>query len=370
MPLSQVDPVNYRQLLSEKAGWVSKLLEPFSPPPPQIFASQATGYRMRAEFRIWHEGDDLNYVMFRRDDPKTPVTISDFPIADERIQRLMPILREKLQCNATLRRKLFQVEFMTTLAGDALVTLVYHRKLDQDWQAAAETLATELQPGLPDIAIVGRSRKQKLIIGRDYVRETLPINGIDYRYLQYEQAFTQPNGRLNIQMIEWACQHASGLEGDLLELYCGNGNFTLPLSRQFDNVIATELSKTATRAARHNLEQNNVGNVEMIRLSAEEVTQALTGVRTFRRLADLPKPLDEYNLRTIFVDPPRAGLDPHTVQMAASFPSIIYISCNPQTLIQNLEQLCKTHQIKSFALFDQFPYTDHMESGIFLQRDD
>ena len=113
---------------------------------------------------------------------------------------------------------------------------------------------------------------------------------------------------------------------------------------------------------------NSIENIQMIRLSAEEVTQAMNGVREFRRLAELPKPLKQFDLRTIFVDPPRAGLDPHTVEMAADFQAIIYISCNPQTLAENLLQLCKTHRITQFALFDQFPYTDNMECGVFLEE--
>ncbi len=155
--------------------------------------------------------------------------------------------------------------------------------------------------------------------------------------------------------------------GDLLELYCGNGNFTLPLSRHFDRVIATELSKTSIRAARENIAANQIDNIEMIRLSAEEVTQALNGEREFRRLADLPQPLADYDLRTLFVDPPRAGLDDGTVQMAARFPRLLYISCNPVTLAQNLTDLDATHRIEQFALFDQFPYTDHMECGALLR---
>ena len=363
MPLSRVNPAQYQTLLRQKVTAVSTLLAPFSPPAPQVYCSQPSGFRMRAEFRVWHEGNDLNYVMFRPGDPKTPIAIVDFPIADERIQQLMPVLREKLIEQDILRRKLFQVEFLTTLAGDTLVTLIYHRKLDQDWENTAATLAADLQ-----LSIVGRSRKQKLVVDRDFVWEELSINGHGYRYQQYEQAFTQPNGQLNICMIEWACACASKQSGDLLELYCGNGNFTLPLARHFGTVIATELSKTSIRAARENIRVNSIENIQMIRLSAEEVTQAMNGVREFRRLAELPKPLKQFDLRTIFVDPPRAGLDQHTVQMAADFQAIIYVSCNPQTLAENLRQLCKTHRITQFALFDQFPYTDHMECGIFLEE--
>lgn len=362
MPLSNVKPDQYQQLLDDKSARVSALLQPFAPPPATVYPSRTTGFRMRAEFRMWHDGDALNYVMFRRDAPKTPVTITEFPIACERIQQLMPVLRDILAGDSVLRHKLFQVEFLATLAGDTLVTLVYHRKLEQDWETAATTLAQRL-----DISLVGRSRKQKVVVGRTFVREVLPVEGVNYCYHQYEQAFTQPNAGLNIDMLEWSCARATSLAGDLLELYCGNGNFTLPFSRHFDNIIATELSKTSVRAARENLTDNNIDNVQIIRLSAEEVTQAMTGVRVFRRLGELPKPLAEYQLDTIFVDPPRAGLDEHTVNMAATFPAIIYISCNPQTLADNLKVLCQTHTIEDFAMFDQFPYTDHMECGVFLK---
>jgi tRNA (uracil-5-)-methyltransferase len=363
MPLSAVEPARYNELLAEKSASTAALIAPFAPPEAQVYASRPTGFRMRAEFRVWHEGDDLNYVMYRRDDPKTPIAIDSFPIAGETIQRLMPELLAKLKGNDTLRRRLFQVEFLSTLAGDALVTLIYHRKLDEAWEQQATALADTLQ-----VSVVGRSRKQKVVLSRDFVNEVLPVNGRDYQYRQYEQAFTQPNAELNIQMLEWACKHARGLGNDLLELYCGNGNFTLPLSQYFDNVIATELSKASTRAARENIASNRVSNIQMIRLAAEEVTQAMNGEREFRRLADMPQPLADYRLNTLFVDPPRAGLDPHTEKMAAAFDNIIYISCNPETLAVNLQHLCQTHDINAFAMFDQFPYTHHMECGVFLQR--
>jgi tRNA (uracil-5-)-methyltransferase len=363
MPLSAINPHNYDELLQEKCAEVDALLAPFSPPKAEIFPSVTTGYRMRAEFRLWHEGDEINYAMYRRDDPKTPIAIQHFPVACESIQTLMPQLLDQLKANTELRRKLFQVEFLSTLAGETLVTLIYHRKLDEQWETLARQLAGQLK-----ILIIGRSRKQKVIVERDYVRETLDIAGRAYHYRQYEQAFTQPNARVNIKMIEWALACAKPLGGDLLELYCGNGNFTLPLAGEFEQVIATELSKTSIRAARENLRENAIDNVEMIRLSAEEVTEALTGKRTFRRLADLPKLLTEYQLDTVFVDPPRAGLDEHTEQMVSRFDSILYISCNPVTLAKNLATLSQTHEIKRFALFDQFPYTHHMECGVFLQK--
>jgi tRNA (uracil-5-)-methyltransferase len=370
MPLSAFEPERYPELLVRKTAAVRELLAPWSPPEPEIYPSPPVAFRMRAEFRIWHEGDALDYVMFRRDDPRTPERVDAFPIACERIQRLMPHLRERLRGNTQLRRRLFQVEFLSTLAGDTLVTLVYHRRLEQAWEASAGELADRLceEGNLNELSLIGRSRGQKLVLGREFVQEVLPVAGESYRYRQYEQSFTQPNAAVNMRMLEWACARAADLGGDLLELFCGNGNFTLPLARHFDNVIATELSKSSIRAARENQQANRVGNVRMIRMAAAEVSQALRGERTFRRLAGLPRPLDGYRLDTLFVDPPRAGLDTQTLAMAATFPAVIYVSCNPQTLARDLRQLSQTHRVAHFALFDQFPYTEHMECGLLLLR--
>ncbi len=68
------------------------------------------------------------------------------------------------------------------------------------------------------------------------------------------------------------------------------------------------------------------------------------------------------------MDPPRAGLDPATVQLIAEFDACVYISCNPDTLHDNLKVAVKTHDIKRFAVFDQFPYTHHLECGVYLVK--
>ena len=363
MPLSAIQPERYDALLDSKLTEVAPRFAPFFAGKPKVVRSSPSGFRLRAEFRIWHESDDLNYVMFRRGAPKQPIPIEHFPIASPKIQQLMPRLLERLRSSGSLRKKLFQVEFLSTLEGDTAITLIYHRALDGDWEAAARSLSETL-----DVSIIGRSRKQKIVVGRDWVQETLNCNGRQYRYQQPEQAFTQPNARVNEQMLDWACEQAAGIGGDLLELYCGIGNFTLPLATHFDHVIATELSKVATRAAEQNRQTNHIDNVEFARLSAEEMAEAMDGVRPFRRLANLRQPLTDYALRSLFVDPPRAGLDPATLSLAKRFDNVFYISCNPDTLLENLATLNSTHEVHALAFFDQFPYTHHLECGVILQK--
>ncbi len=355
------DAAAYAAQLDEKTARLRELLAPFSAPEPQVFASPRQHYRLRAEFRLWREDGQRHYAMFTPGDKYTPILLDDMPIASTQINALMPQLKAAWQANEALSHKLFQVEFLTTLSGDALITLCYHRPLDAAWQQAAEQLATELK-----VSIVGRSRGKRMVIGRDYVQESLHVAGRDFSYRQPEGAFTQPNGQVCQQMLNWAYDALGERQDDLLELYCGNGNFTLPLSTRVRKVLATEISKSSVNAALANLADNAIDNIELVRLSAEELTVALNGVRPFRRLAHIDLP--SYDFGTVFVDPPRAGMDPDTCELTRRFDRILYISCNPETLAQNIAQLHDTHRITRCALFDQFPWTHHMESGVLLER--
>ncbi|HCK30003.1 MAG TPA: tRNA (uridine(54)-C5)-methyltransferase TrmA, partial [Acinetobacter ursingii] len=248
------------------------------------------------------------------------------------------------------------------LSSEMLVTLIYHRKLDAEWETAAKSLAEKL-----NIKIMGRSRGQKVIIGEDYVVEQLNVHGRTFKYKQIESSFTQPNAHVCQKMLTWACDVVKGSNQDLLELYCGNGNFTLPLSLHFRRVLATELAKSSVYAAQWNIEQNQIENIQIARLSAEEFTQAYQGEREFRRLQEANIDIQSYEFDTIFVDPPRAGIDDETLKLLTGFKRILYISCNPDTLYDNLKTLSKTHRITRFALFDQFPFTHHVESGVLLE---
>ncbi|WP_236235330.1 tRNA (uridine(54)-C5)-methyltransferase TrmA [Pseudomonas faucium] len=355
------DPSAYDAQLQAKVARLRDLLAPFGAPEPAVFDSPREHYRLRAEFRLWREDGQRHYAMFAPGDKHKAILIDEFPIASERINQLMPRLKAAWQASEALSNRLFQVEFLTTLAGDAMVTLCYHRPLDEAWEVAARELADTL-----GVSLIGRSKGKRLVIGRDYAVEKLDIAGRVFSYRQPEGAFTQPNGAVNQKMLSWAFEAIGERDDDLLELYCGNGNFTLPLATRVRQVLATEISKTSVNAALSNLDENAVANVRLVRLSAEELTQALNEVRPFRRLEGID--LKSYDFGTVFVDPPRAGMDPDTCELTRRFERILYISCNPETLAQNIAQLQDTHRIERCALFDQFPYTHHMESGVLLVR--
>ena len=356
-----INPAEYDTQLEEKKARLNSLFAEFTPPTLEVYDSARSHYRLRAEFRLWHEGDRCYYAMFEPGNRKKAYEVREFNIASKLINDLMQCLLAEIHTSEMLRRRLFQVEFLTTLSGDALITLIYHKKLDDQWEAEARALQERL--GFP---IVGRSRKQKLVLERDYVTEVLNVDGNSFSYRQIEGGFTQPNGEVNQKMLSWARDASEGIGGDLLELYCGNGNFSIALAGKFDRVLATEISKTSVNAAQVNIADNQIDNLIIARLSSEEFVQALRGERKFTRLEGVD--LSSYDFRTVLVDPPRAGLDDESVKQVAGYDNIIYISCNPDTLHANLSELCQTHDIVRFAMFDQFPYTHHIETGVVLKR--
>jgi tRNA (uracil-5-)-methyltransferase len=355
----------YEAQLAEKVVRLQSLMSPFSAPLPEVFRSPVSHYRMRAEFRIWHDGDDLYHIIFDQQ-TKSRIRVDSFPAASELINQLMSVMIEAVRDNKTLRHKLFQIDYLSTLSNQAIVTLLYHKRLDAEWQEEATRLRDALRAQNLNVQIIGRATKTKIELDQDFVDELLPVGGQEMIYRQVENSFTQPNAAMNIQMLEWALDVTRGSKGDLLELYCGNGNFSLALARNFDRVLATEIAKPSVAAAQYNIAANQIDNVQIIRMSAEEFTQAMNGVRAFNRLQGID--LQSYQCETIFVDPPRSGLDAETEKMVQAYPRILYISCNPETLCKNLETLSQTHTVSRLALFDQFPYTHHMECGVLLTR--
>ncbi|MCT7637637.1 tRNA (uridine(54)-C5)-methyltransferase TrmA [Aliarcobacter butzleri] len=329
-----------------------------------IIKSNESNFRNRAEFRIWWEKGEnnkeiLSYAM--NDFKKNILKINSCEMVSFHIKELMPKLIDELQNDLELSFKLFAVEFLGSSTKDMLVTLIYHKKLEASWIQKAKEIEKRL-----NIKIIGRSKKQRLVLTNDYINETLNISNQNFFFAYEENGFTQPNTNVNIQMIEWVLENTKNSPKDLCELYCGGGNFTIPLSTKFRKVLATEISKTSIKSALRNCSLNKIESISFIRMSAEDFVQALNKVRVFNRLKDIN--LDDYEFDTIFMDPPRSGLDDTTRNLAKDFENIIYISCNPETLHRDLEELTKTHKIEKFALFDQFAFTNHIESGVILRK--
>jgi tRNA (uracil-5-)-methyltransferase len=345
---------SYDEQLKYKEEIINKEFNKIFDSKKEIFPSLKENFRIRAEFKI--QRDTQSYQMMGFDKEFSNIDICH--IVDKRIFSLMPILHLEIQKSSLLNNRLFRVEFLVSKT-ETLVTLIYHRKLNEDWEKEAIILSKKL-----DIHIIGRSKKQKVILSRDYINESLSINDTKYKYFLQENTFIQPNRFINEKIISWLKNNSTNKD-DLLELYCGHGNLTIALADNFNKVLATEISKNSIINAKKNIKLNNITNIAFVKMSSEEFTQAINKEREFFRLRDID--LEKYNFSTILVDPPRAGLDEKTIKLASSFEHIMYISCSLDSLKRDLIILSKTHKIIKMAIFDQFPYTKHIEMGVILK---
>src|SRR5690606_41597045 len=120
MTTDAFSPEAYEHQLVEKLDRLQQDFAEFTLPAVEVFRSPLKHYRMRAEFKIWHEGETTSYAMFKPGEYRKPYPVTDFPLGSERIQQLMPLLRGAVQPEPDLRPHLCQVEFLRPLTGEAL----------------------------------------------------------------------------------------------------------------------------------------------------------------------------------------------------------------------------------------------------------
>ncbi len=374
------DPAHYSDYLEHKCSYILDLFKAhnLSFPKPEIFPSSPVNYRMRAEFALFFRTDVpdpyFEYVMFQKQDKgKKRIFLNDFTPGAKPIGDLFCPLRRVILQDENLTKGLFQIDFLVNLAQECVITLHYHKKLIEISFNHALNL---LQNALGDLGfkikgITARARGQQLISGDPFIIETFHLkDGSTISLKQLEGTFSQPNAAVCCKMLDFARDCSFGqYDNSLLELYCGSGTFTVALAPLYKNVLATEICRTPAKTALENLERNGITNTKIARLSAAEAGDAVNRTRNFKRLELAKINLDDYSFKTIFIDPPRSGVgSPEGLAFTAQFDRIIYISCGMESLAEDLKFLTKTHKIESFALFDQFPYTLHLESGVLLTK--
>ena len=311
---------------------------------PEIYLSPATGYRARAEF-----GFSKNY--FTMVSHKHKIYMDQSSIPHPSIQQLMPNLLSKINKSEIIKKKLFQVNFRTS-GTKVLATLIYHKPLEEEWIQAAKNI----QDSLSNISIIGRSKKQKVIIGEEDLELLCNYANSSFKILQNDSVFFQPNFYLYSLMISFITKQLEDPR-DLLELYCGCGGFTLPLASKFNKVFATENNRHSIRLLKESIKLNNLSNIQTARLSDDETASALANERPFRRLENID--MQSYEFSHILVDPPRAGLSTETIKLSKQIKNMIYISCNPETFLRDMVKV--NRKIESIGIFDQFANTQHLE---------
>lgn len=139
-------------------------------------------------------------------------------------------------------------------------------------------------------------------------------------------------------------------EDIVLDLYCGIGTIGIFASKWVKKVIGVEIIKQAIENAKKNVRINKVNNIEFLCGDVEEVLDKLVNV-------------DKIKPNVIFVDPPRRGLDNKTIEniMKVTPEKVVYISCNPATLMRDLSKLEDCYEVKEMQPVDMFPFTSHVE---------
>jgi len=171
--------------------------------------------------------------------------------------------------------------------------------------------------------------------------------------------FTQVNAEMNRRMLVQAMQWLAPAElSSVLDLFCGIGNFTLPIARSGINVTGIEGAHAAVFQARLNASANGLANAEF-------------------DVADLNEPgACKQVLRGQFdglvLDPPRAGAEAVVRALGGKLPRrIVYVSCSPASLARDLNVLVHTHgyDLRRVGIIDMFAHTNHVESMALLERD-
>ena len=371
------DPGAYESLLQEKTGLALYTLSMLPAvaanlPEPEIFRSAPLYYRSRASFgaRRSDDGRLLFYMFTPGFGNHRPYELKEFAVAVRPINELMAALSAPGMVDAALAPGLFSASMLANHQGSLVLALACHRKITAPlWLEAASKLRVRLKERGLEVQLVGRARGQLLLSDSDTLSESFPTDERSFRLRLTEGHFSQPNYAVCTKMVNFArslCRECR--DQDLLELYCGSGTFTVCLAPLFRQVLATELTRVAADNAKASLTANGIENVRIVRLSDDETAAALKRVRPFRRLEQAQVNLDEYRFGTLLVDPPRQGLSAAARTLAQDFPRIIYVSCSPVSLKADLKVLAASHRVTRLAFFDQFPYTEHIETIALLCR--
>jgi 23S rRNA (uracil1939-C5)-methyltransferase len=297
-------------------------------------------YRLRTQFNV-RTANGMQKIGFFRQGSYDLIEVENAFLIHPLIDKVLKAIRSI----SDRLPHLTEIHINATPAGEAHVLLF----AEQESYPPLEPILNDLQKRAPEvIGITGFTRKKKAAAhGKNYL--TLDIEGLTLHAT--EGNFYQVNWEQNRNMVRTVLDFA-GLIGNetVLDLYCGIGNFALPLAKKAKTVIGIESGYSAIEDAKRNAELNSIRNAEFI---ADDMQKGLKTLLQRKVQADI-----------IVLDPPRAGATLKTLERALAFlpRKIIYVSCNPATLARDL----KFFHLFGFRLeqlqpVDMFPYTYHIE---------
>lgn len=347
--------------IHEKQIQLQDLLERVGHVQPESWLAPLTGehwhYRNKARLSVRYvEKKQATLIGFReKNNPRYITEINQCPVLNERVDAAISPLRHLID-SLDDPRSIAQIE---VAAGDDDVALILRHLSPMSPQdedkirvfAEDANFRIFLQPGGPDSV--------KLFYPDDanaFLSYSLPDEHINFLF--HPTDFTQVNGKLNRLMIEHALNLlALGPEDSVLDLFCGLGNFSLPMAKYAATVLGIEGSDAMVHRARMNAKANGLSNTAFLcaNLEDESVFQTLKS-RQFSK---------------VLLDPPRTGALSIVQNIHHISPErIVYVSCNPATLARDADVLVNQQRYRMIAagVMDMFVHTTHVESIALFEK--
>ncbi|MFV5927415.1 23S rRNA (uracil(1939)-C(5))-methyltransferase RlmD [Klebsiella aerogenes] len=314
-----------------------------------IIAAEPWGYRRRARLSLNYQPKTQQLQMgFRKANSSEIIDVVQCPVLVPQLEALLPAVRECLT-SLQSQRHLGHVELvqadngpLMVLRHTAALTGADKEKLERFSQTHG--LSLYLAP-------------QSEIL--EHIRGDEPWYTSDGLRLVFSpRDFIQVNDGVNQKMVRTALAWLDIQPQDrVLDLFCGMGNFTLPLAKAAARVVGVEGVPALVAKGRENAALNGLQNVTFFHENLEEdVTRQSWAKHGFDK---------------ILLDPARAGAPgvmAHIIKLAPR--RVVYVSCNPATLARDSEALLQAgYRIQRLAMLDMFPHTGHLESIVLFERE-
>lgn len=324
--------------------------------PPLV--ADSWNYRNKARLSVrFVTKKDATMVGFReRNNPRYITEISQCPVLNSKVDANLLNIRDLLDTLED-RNSIAQIE---VAAGDSDVALIFRNlnPLTPGDEAKIRRFSDDygfiifMQPGdLNSVTLLHPTRES------DYLTYSLPEYDITFSF--HPNDFTQVNSKLNRLMVKRALELMELQPQDIvLDLFCGLGNFSLPLARTARHVIGVEGSQAMVERAQYNALANQLSNTSFYAANLDDLEQV--------------KSITTHKINKMLIDPPRSGALEVVKQIDVFNPErIVYVSCNPATLARDTDVLVnqKGYRLIKAGVMDMFPHTAHVESIALFIRD-
>jgi len=323
-----------------------------------VAATLQYGYRSRLQFKVSWRNGKLSIGFYRQGSHQVEDAAAGCPVA-------LPAINKVLECCRGVLQSYPDVQSISQLSIDAgdsgLVVVIHHGGVvTAKNRAYFIERSGDFGPCTGILLKADNKPSCEKLWGSAEI--SYRMNQADPRQTPLELTyspggFAQVNQQQNISMLNVVRRLAAFTPADqLLDLYCGNGNFSLPLAAEVASVVGIEGNADSIKAAEHNRELNKVANA---RFFCDDVTAAVL------RLVDEGQRFD-----TVLLDPPRSGAGDAVSGIASLQPDkIIYVSCDPSTLARDCGLLAgHGYGVVRSVPIDMFPQTYHLESVTLLCR--